>query len=113
MMARRGAPRARPQGATGAVAWRVRGARAVGSATPAAVAVNHLQQAMRIAINTGCLALSVRSSSAGGLVFRISVSKSRLHAIRGGLLPTSAGNWRAKELRWHRPSSVTGGSAWT
>jgi len=61
---------------------------------PSAVAVSHRQQAMRIAINTGCLALIRPQRIAGGLVFRISVSKSRFHAIPAGpclhLLATGA-----------------------
>jgi hypothetical protein len=57
---------------------------AIGNPMPSAAAVSHRQQAMRIAINTGCLALIRPQPSAGGLVFRISVSKCRLHAAWAG-----------------------------
>jgi hypothetical protein len=57
--------------------------------------VSHRQQAMRIAINTGVLASSVRKAGARGLVFRISVSKCRLDRDLGGHRRHLAGNLRA------------------
>lgn len=69
--------------------------RAGGDAKPSAGAVSHRQQAMRIAINTGVLASSVRQHEARGLVFRISVSKSRLDRNLAGHRQHLAGNLRA------------------
>ena len=58
--------------------------------------MSHRQQAMRIAINTGCSRFDPSARVAGGLVFRISVSKSRLHAVSAGHRRHLAGNLRAK-----------------
>jgi hypothetical protein len=74
----------------------VRAARAGGDAKPSAGAVSHRQQVMRIAINTGVLAPSVRQHEARGLVFRISVSKSRLDRNLAGHRQHLAGNLRAR-----------------
>jgi hypothetical protein len=57
---------------------------------------------MRIAINTGCLALIRPQLCAGGLVFRISVSKCRLHAAWAAI----AGIWPANCARRERSAST-------
>ena len=51
---------------------------------PSAGAMSHRQKFRRSAINTGVLAWSAASVKAGGLVFRISVSKCRRRRRRGG-----------------------------
>jgi hypothetical protein len=53
---------------------------------------------MRIAINTGVLASSVREAWARGLVFRISVSKCRLDRGFGGHRQHLAGDLRAGKV---------------
>ena len=91
-----------------------RGARAGGDAMPSAGAVSHRQQVMRIAINTGVLAL-IRPPSAGlADWYSVSVFQSAgLTEHLGGPSPASGWQSAREASRWHRPSSVAGGSAWT
>jgi hypothetical protein len=63
---------------------------------PSAVAVSHRQQAMRIAINTGCLALIRPQLGRWRTGIPYQCFKEPASRNPGRPSPASAGNWRAR-----------------